>query len=303
MESSRTELTLPEPYDLAGTIWLAGMGSRDPTFHFSQTHASLAFHTPEGPCSVLAERTDVGDLALSVECIGPGRHFLEPRLEKLFGLHDQPGQFQPEGRLGRLVRERPGLHLPTLPVVFGRLVQIVLQQLVVWSDALRGWLELTKRYGEVAPCGELRLGPTPARLAELGYYDIVDCGVMPKQARLILQLAREAKRIERLAAESPEALANYLRSIRGIGEWTVGHLMGTTLGDADAILPGDYGLPHSVAWALIGKERSDDEEMLRLLEPYAGHRFRVVNLVWQSGIEAPRRGPKSRTNRWRFAKR
>ena len=300
MDATRTELTLPAEYDLAGTLWLAGMGRRDPTLRCDQANASLAFNTPNGPGTVLAEKCDS---TLRVECIGPGGTFLESRLEKLFGLCDCPAEFRPAGKLGQLIRERPGLHLPTLPVVFGRLVQIVLQQLVTWSDALHGWILLTERFGEDAPGSDIRLGPTPARFRELGYYDIVDCGVLPKQARLILQLAREAKRIERLAAQNPEALATYLLSLRGIGEWTVGHLMGTSLGHADAILPGDYGLPHSVAWLLAGKERSDDDEMFRLLEPYTGHRFRVINLVWQSGIEAPRRGPKSRTNRWRFTRR
>lgn len=291
-------LNVPESYDLARTMWLAGMGSRDPTLRFSQNESWLAFHTPDGPVTVHGRQTGS---SLDVECFGQGSVWIESRLPGLFGLFDNPQAFQPDGKLGELVRHQPGMHLPQLPVVFHRLLQIVLQQLVSWPDALRGWLLLTKRYGTDAPgSADLRLGPSPDRLIELGYYDIVSCGVMPKQARLILQLARERNRIERLAQQGHGALGQYLKTIRGIGAWTIGHLAGTSLGYADAVLPGDFGLPHAVAWLLAEKERSDDEEMLRLLEPYKGHRFRIVNLIWQNGIEAPRRGPKMRSNRWRF---
>ena len=61
--------------------------------------------------------------------------------------------------------------------------------------------------------------------------------------------------------------------------------------------------PHTVAWYLAGEERGSDERMVELLEPYRGHRFRVVSLLWQSGITAPRRGPRMASNRWRFSSR
>lgn len=301
LNTHRTELIVPESYDLAKTLWLAGMGSRDPSLQVGPEEAWLGFHTGEGPVTVhgrLADRT------LDVTCFGPGSDWVEPRLAGLFGLDDDPSAFCPGGKLGELVHANPGMHLPRIPVVFHRLTQIVLQQLVVWSDALRGWLRMTERYGTDAPGPmSLRIGPSPERLAELGYYDVVDCGVMPKQARLILQLARERNRIERLAEAGPAALEKYLLSVRGVGPWTVAHLQGTSMGVADALLVGDYGLPHTVAWFLADKERSNDEEMTRLLQPFSGHRFRVVNLLWQSGIEAPRRGPKQRSNRWRFTRR
>ena len=72
------------------------------------------------------------------------------------------------------------------------------------------------------------------------------------------------------------------------------------MGCADAVILGDYGLPHAVAWLLEGKERSSDEEMLRLLEPYAGDRFRVINIVWQNGDMPPRRGPRRKSTRKQF---
>ena len=66
----------------------------------------------------------------------------------------------------------------------------------------------------------------------------------------------------------------------------------SSLADADAILPGDYNLPHSVAWVLAGEERASEERMLELLEPYRGHRFRMIRLIWMKAAKPPRRGPK-----------
>ena len=287
----------PEDYDLKRTLWLAGMGHRDPSLGVTQDEAWLAFHTPEGPVSVHGKLVGV---TLTVQCLGEGRQWMLPRVSALFGLHDSLEAFQPSGKVLELQKRLPGAHLPTLPVVFHRLVQVVLQQLVTWPDALRGWIKLTQQFGSAAPGdGGLRLAPSASEIARMGYYDLVSCNIMPRQARLIQRLAREARRLERLADQADE-LAKYLLTIRGIGDWTVQHLLGTSCGVSDAVLTGDFGLPHTVAWYLAGKERSDDEEMLRLLEPYRGHRFRVINLLWQSGIEAPRRGPKMQSNRWRF---
>ena len=301
MDRTVVRLDLPARYDLAKTMLPAGMGVRDPSLRVSDRQATLAFHTAEGAATVDAE---LRGQQLMVSCYGPGRHWIEPRIPALFGSHDSPDDFRPQGKVAELVAQSPGVHLPRLPVVFQRLVQIVLQQLVVWGDALRGWIRIVRKFGCDAPGpGGLRLGPSAQQLARLGYYELMDCQVMPRQAKLIPRLAKECERIERLAESGSESLARFLLSIRGVGDWTVAHLLGTSLGCADAVMTGDYGLPHTVAWFLAQKERSDDDEMLELLEPYRGHRFRVINLLMQGGITAPRRGPKMRSNRWRFTTR
>ena len=64
------------------------------------------------------------------------------------------------------------------------------------------------------------------------------------------------------------------------------------LGDADAVPVGDYHLPHSIGYALEGTPRSTDGRMLELLEPYRGHRARVIRLITAAGIAAPKFGPR-----------
>jgi 3-methyladenine DNA glycosylase/8-oxoguanine DNA glycosylase len=64
------------------------------------------------------------------------------------------------------------------------------------------------------------------------------------------------------------------------------------LGDPDAVSVGDYHLPSQVAWALAGERSGTDDRMLELLEPYRGHRGRVLRLLAAGGVFPPRRGPR-----------
>jgi 3-methyladenine DNA glycosylase/8-oxoguanine DNA glycosylase len=70
-----------------------------------------------------------------------------------------------------------------------------------------------------------------------------------------------------------------LRAIPGVGPWTSARIAMLALGDPDAVLIGDLHLPHLVSSALAGEPRGSDERMLELLEPYRGHRARVVRLL------------------------
>jgi hypothetical protein len=54
---------------------------------------------------------------------------------------------------------------------------------------------------------------------------------------------------------------------------------------------GDYNLAKEVGWALTGSP-VDDDGMLELLEPWRGHRQRIVRLIGASGFRKPRFGPR-----------
>ncbi len=47
-----------------------------------------------------------------------------------------------------------------------------------------------------------------------------------------------------------------------------------------------------VIYNLTGRVSDSDEEMLELLEPYAGHRYRVTRILEMAGVGAPRFGPR-----------
>jgi hypothetical protein len=48
-----------------------------------------------------------------------------------------------------------------------------------------------------------------------------------------------------------------------------------------------------VAWALAGERTGTDERMLELLEPYRGHRGRVLRLLTVAAVGPPRRGART----------
>lgn len=298
MNPLATTFTTPAQYSLKRSLSSFSSGRSDPTVCVDGERVAFTLLTSEGAAVVSA--VPAADSRLSVEVTGDGASWLEPRLFDLFGLQDRPGEFAPQGRVLKLLKQCPGAHLPRLPVVFHRLVQIVLHQLVTWEEAAAGWQTMTRRFGEEAPGDSgLLVGPTPETLKSLAYYDLVDCGILPRQARLILRLAAEHRRIERARIQGDSSLITYLSRIAGIGEWTLQTLKGSCLGDADAVITGDYGLPHTVCWFFRRQERGTDEEMLELLEPYRGHRYRVQQLLMQSGIKAPRRGPRMPVRTWR----
>ena len=81
-------------------------------------------------------------------------------------------------------------------------------------------------------------------------------------------------------------------AVPGVGRWTAAEVARAALGDADAVSEDDYHLPHQVAWTLAGEARADDARMLELLEPYRGHRGRVIRLIEAGGLGPPRFGPR-----------
>jgi 3-methyladenine DNA glycosylase/8-oxoguanine DNA glycosylase len=185
------------------------------------------------------------------------------------------------------------MRLPKSPVVFPRLAAIVLMQLVTHDEAVRTWSRLVRTFGEDAPgAHELRLPPTPEKLLAVSADELVALGIQPRQARTLRLAAKHARKIERAAAEGLEALSATLAAIPGVGPWSVQYTLGNALGHPDAVMLGDYNLPSSIAWALTRDPRADDDRMLELLAPYRGHRFRVIRLVWMSGVFPPRRGPR-----------
>lgn len=267
------------------------MGPTDPAFRMAGRALAFCFRTPAGPVTV-----ELGHepQRLDVRTWGPGATWVTPRLPALAGLEDDPDAFRPTHPVVRDLWHRfPGTHLPTLPRIFDRVIQVVGLQLVKSTEGYRSWNRLVREFGEPAPGPHgLTLPPDPDTLAALSDAAFVAHGVPHKQARTMLRVADAAPELEAAAEGGPADLGRLLLGIRGVGPWTVGYVCGTALGDADAVLPGDYHLPHTMARMLAGLPRGDDEVMAELLEPFRGHRFRIVKLVWQGGARHRRTRPR-----------
>jgi 3-methyladenine DNA glycosylase/8-oxoguanine DNA glycosylase len=138
----------------------------------------------------------------------------------------------------------------------------------------------------------MRVTPRPEAWLDVPSWDFHRAGVEPGHARTIRACARVAHRLEETTTMSAADASRRLQAVPGVGPWTAAEVAQRALGDADAVSVGDFHLSAAVGWALIG-ERVDDARMLELLEPWRGHRYRVIRLLELTGqSRAPRRGPR-----------
>jgi 3-methyladenine DNA glycosylase/8-oxoguanine DNA glycosylase len=252
-----------------------------------------ATRTPAGPGT---ERLVPGaDGVLVVEAWGPGAEWLVEHAPVLVGELDDAADFRPAHPLLRdLHRRYPGVRMCRSEAVFEAAIASILEQRVTGVEAWLGWRALVRGLGEPAPgpLPGLLLPPAPAAVAGVRYPVFHTFGVERGRAETVRRAAAHAGRLEEALVLPPEEARRRLRALPGMGHWTAAEVAVVALGDADAVSVGDYHLPHVVSWALAGQPRGTDERMLELLEPYRGHRARVLRLLAVGGVAPPRRGPR-----------
>jgi endonuclease III len=277
------------PLDLALTLAPIADGG---SWRIDSGEAWRATLTPEGPATVhLAQSADG---VVEVEAWGPGASWAAGHAAALCGEEDDDAGFVPRHQLLSQVHKRnPGVRLPKTSAVFEALVPAVLGQKVTGVESRRSYERLVDALGEPAP-GPVRLTVAPAArvLARTPYWTFHRFGIERRRAEVIIGAARSAARLEETVSMDMTAAYQRLQAFRGIGPWTAALVASAALGDPDAVPLGDYNLPHAVGFALEGTPRSTDERMLELLEPYRGHRARVIRLIALAGIGAPRFGPR-----------
>ena len=278
------------PVDLALTLRPLRCGGADPTVRLARSSACRATTTPEGPA---ATAFTARGASIEVEAWGPGAEWCLERAPALLGRDDDPATFAPEHpALRSLHRRLPGLRIGRSDAVVEALLPAVLEQKVTSIEARRSYRKLVVAYGEPAPGPlGLTLSPSPRLLASLPYHSFHRFGVERKRAETIRRVCSYAHRLEEAAGLPKEQAQQRLLALPGIGPWTAARVAGTAFGDADAVVVGDYHLPHLVSWVLAGEPRSDDRRMIELLEPYAGHRGRVLRLVVAGGSRPPSHHP------------
>jgi 3-methyladenine DNA glycosylase/8-oxoguanine DNA glycosylase len=273
--------------DVRRTLAPHRRGPRDPAFRITLDGAIWrASTTPDGPGTLrLSARPDRG--VIEGAAWGPGAPWLLDGLPELLGAADDPSSFEPSHPVVREAAARlRGLRIGRTRRVFEALVPAVLEQKVPGAEAWRAWRYLLRRYGEPAPgAPEMRVPPAPGVWAQIPTWEWHRSGAEAVRSRTIINAARVARRLEADASEAR------LRSLPGIGVWTAAEVRQRAYGDPDAVSVGDYHIPGIVGWALTGR-KVDDAGMLELLEPYAGHRYRVTRLLELSGKGPPRRGPR-----------
>ncbi|TDD73918.1 DNA-3-methyladenine glycosylase 2 family protein [Actinomadura darangshiensis] len=273
------------PLDLLGTLAPHRRGTGDPAFRVEQDGTVWrSSYTPEGPGTL---RLRLIGTVVEATAWGSGDEWLLDGVPELLGACDVPEAFEAHHDVVReQVLKRPGLRIGRTNRVFEALVPAVMEQKVLGQEAWRGWRYLLRKFGEPAPgAPHMRVPPPPGVWVRIPSWEWHRSGLEAVRARTIIGAARVAGRLEEEPSE------RRLRSLPGIGVWTAAEVRQRAAGDPDAVSVGDYNLPGVVGWALAGR-KVDDAGMLELLEPYAGHRYRVTRLLESSGMRPPRRGPR-----------
>ncbi|WP_457032040.1 DNA-3-methyladenine glycosylase family protein [Kitasatospora sp. P5_F3] len=281
------------PLDLGRTLLPLRHGPADPAYRTEPDGGIWrASRTPGG----------IGTLRLSVrsgevegQAWGPGADWLLERLPTLLGEHDDPsGLVLPPGPLREAQRTHAGVRLVRTGLVLESLIPSILEQKVTTDEAYRAWRTLLRDFGTPAPgpATGLRVAPSAREWALIPSWEWHRAGVDPRRAATVVRAARLAPRLEEASAFPHDEAFARLTTVPGIGHWTAAETLQRSNGDPDAVSVGDYHLPNLVGWALAGRPRSDDAQMLALLAPYAGHRHRLCRLLTLTGTRAPRYGPR-----------
>lgn len=237
-----------------------------------------------------------------VDAWGPGARGFLDEAPRWCGEHDDWSDFEHSAAwaalppsLRRARRDHPGVRLISTGRLYETLVAAVLEQRVTGAEAVRAQRWLARVHGDPAP-GPAPAGmavlPAPQQLLRVPSWAWHRAGVDPARSRTLMQAARRAGALSRWQ-ETPLGadLRQALLSIPGVGPWTAAETLQVTHGDPDSVSVFDYHLAHRVTEFFDGV-RGDDARMLEILEPWRGHRQRVVRLLGASGWQAQRRGPR-----------
>lgn len=278
------------PVDFARTFSLQRLGPHDPSASLSKDEFRKAFFFRGHAVALRFHRESDGPrpTALRVTAFGdPASDLLAETLTCLAQPDDYERFPTADAGIARLHRSLPGLRLLRVPWLWDIACSIILQQRIRTVDAMRAWSRLVARAGMDAPLG-LRAFPSAAALAQIPGFALRPMEIDAQRAGTLLRLAREWRFLPLRAEMSFSQMREHLARIPGIGPWTIESILGYGAGDCDAAIPGDLHLPHLVCYALAGETRGSDQRMMELLEPFRGHRFRVIRLLYASRLVVPR---------------
>jgi 3-methyladenine DNA glycosylase/8-oxoguanine DNA glycosylase len=280
------------PLDLRRTLAVHQRGPGDPTMRVVAGRIVRATRTADGPATVALRLVAGG---LEAEAWGPGADRVLDAVPALIGVDDDRSGFESRRHplVAELDRHQRGIRIGRTGAVVEALVPAILEQKVTGTEAWRGLRGLVRGWGEPAPGPfGLRLLPEPSVLAAIPYHAFHPIGVERRRADLVRRVADRAARFEEVLGLSRDAAYARLTALPGLGPWTAAEVMLRAAGDPDAVSVGDFHLPNLVTFALAGEIRGTNERMLELLEPWRGHRARVIRLLETSGLRPPAFGPR-----------
>ncbi len=288
----RTVYAPREQVSLRLTLGPLQTGRTDPTMQRDATGGVwLTFATPAGSATL---HLRVVRATVEAAAWGPGAEQAIASVPDLLGAGDDVAGFEPHHHplVRDLHRRTPGLRLTRARRLLPYLVPTILGQKVTGIEQKHAWRELVLRHGDPAPGPAprgMRVAPAAAVWRRVPSWEWHRAGVGPQRSDTVMRAVAVGDALERGVGLDSATAKRRLQSIPGIGVWTAHETVQRSHGCPDSVSVGDFHVAKRVGWALIG-ERVDDAGMLELLEPWRGHRQRVVRLIEAAGIGYERHG-------------
>ena len=243
-------------------------------------------HIDEQPVVVRAAQPGARNVVIGAW--GPSREACEHAIARMrfaLGVDDDLSEFHARFRadalIGRLVRRFPWLRPRRRPEPFEALAWAICEQLIEYTRAAGIERRIVRRLGRTLPGGATVVGTRGAPLRDVPSAAVL-AGAAPAllesfdlAAGRALALRRAAREVAcgRVDLHSPdhERAWRTLRTLPGIGSWTVDCLALHGQGRFDAVPAGDLGLRKLVGRLRGGdpRQRADEEEVREFFAPYA----------------------------------
>jgi DNA-3-methyladenine glycosylase II len=219
-------------------------------------------------------------------------------------------EFRDDPVIGKAVRAVPELRVRRAPMPWEALCNAVTEQLIEFERAVAIQRRMIAVLGFRCPDTGLRDAPTPAAVAAVAPAQLAAMDLAPTRALTLRRAAAEvaAGRVDLFAAD-PMPGWRRLRSIPGIGPWTLEVLALYGQGHHDRVPAADLGYLKLVGRVMTGnpRARADEQEARSFFDRYgdwkglAGEYLRVAavrDLLPVSPARAARgRGPDRRGTR------
>ena len=265
----RVEVTPPWPFRLRG-------GSADGLLRRRGGSLQRLLHRDGAPVHVAViqpapDRVIFGARAASE----PDAMWGIRRLRFATGVDDDLRPFYEEFRddrgIGTAVRAIPELRVRRTPMPWEALSNAVCEQLIEFERAVAIQRRLIAALGVRCAATGLRDAPTPAAVAAIAPARLAAMDLAPARALTLRRAAAEvaAGRVDLLA---PDPLPGWrrLRSIAGIGPWTLEVLALYGQGHHDRVPAGDLGYLKLVGRVLTGnpRARADEQQVRAFFDSY-----------------------------------
>jgi 3-methyladenine DNA glycosylase/8-oxoguanine DNA glycosylase len=233
--------------------------------HIDGSRAVVRVAQPSADAVVFGARAET--VGVAEEAIG--------RMRFAFGVDDDLRPFYERFRFDALIgpslRRRPWLRPARRPDPFEALAWAICEQLIEFDRAVAIQRRIVARLGRRCAESGLRDLPTPERLAGTAPALLQSLDLSAGRAIALRRAAREvaAGRAD-LRGSDHERGWRRLRSIPGIGAWTVETLALHGQGRYDQVPAGDRGLSRFAGRALSGdpRARATEDEVRALFAPY-----------------------------------